>query len=269
LGKDGVQSEGKPEGSIAGVGKALVGGLQAVMETLRNKDDTGRRSGQPKRCWFVDSVEEVAQPLRFDAMTVARMADTADVVDFVTMYPSIDQALLLRRLGDALREAWAWKAEQAEHDGTGLKLTKDGWVQLTEDELKASGGVGMWELEEVEEMLEFVVQNGYVLRGGRIYHQVKGFGMGLACAPQLANLGCYPVERDFAAGCQPEEVEHNYRYIDDILTLSGRIPSEEEYGMKYKSTKGKKGPTVYLGMELWWDASKGTPTFVTGMHFRE
>jgi hypothetical protein len=269
LGKDGVQSEGKPEGSIAGVGKALVGGLQAVMETLRNKDDTGRRSGQPKRCWFVDSVEEVAQPLRFDAMTVARMADTADVVDFVTMYPSIDQALLLRRLGDALREAWAWKAEQAEHDGTGLRLTKDGWVQLTEDELKACGGVGMWELEEVEEMLEFVVQNGYVLRGGRIYHQVKGFGMGLACAPQLANLGCYPVERDFAAGCQPEEVEHNYRYIDDILTLSGRIPSEEEYGMKYKSTKGKKGPTVYLGMELWWDASKGTPTFVTGMHFRE
>jgi hypothetical protein len=117
--------------------------------------------------------------------------------------------------------------------------------------------------------MKFVVCDGYVSRGGQIYHQVKGFGMGLACAPQLANLGCYPVERDFAAGCRPEEVEHNYRYIDDILTLSGRIPSEEAYGMRYKSTKPKQGPVVYLGMELIWGSWKGRPTFVTGMHFRE
>jgi hypothetical protein len=267
--REAAQGEGKPEGSIAGVGEALVGGLQSVMNTLRKKDDVGRRSGKPKQCWFVESVEEVAQPLRFDAFAVARMADTADVVDFVTMYPSIDQTLLLRRLRDALREAWAWEKEQCGHDGMGLRLTRSGWVQLTEEELRACDEVGMWDQAAVEEMLEFVVCNGYVSRGGRIYHQVKGFGMGLACAPQLANLGCYPVERDFAAGCRPEEVEHNYRYIDDILTLSGRIPSEEAYGMRYKSTKPKQGPVVYLGMELIWGSWKGRPTFVTGMHFRE
>jgi hypothetical protein len=93
--------------------------------------------------------------------------------------------------------------------------------------------------------------------------------MGLACAPQLANLACYVVERDFAEKRQPEEVEHNCRFIDDILTLTGCIPSEEEYDMKYKSTQQTTGHLVYLGMELDWDTTNKGVVFTTGMHFRD
>ena len=77
------------------------------------------------------------------------------------------------------------------------------------------------------------------------------------------------VERDFSEGKQPEEVEHNYRFIDDILTLTGCIPTEEAYGMKYKSTKQSVGHLVYLGMELDWEAAKSGTSFTTGMHFRD
>ena len=47
-------------------------------------------------------------------------------------------------------------------------------------------------------------------------------------------------------------MENNYRFIDDILTLSGRIPSAEEYGMEYKSTRKRQGEVEYLGMKLVW-----------------
>ena len=61
----------RPKASIAGVGTELVGLLQQVMHSLVGKDEEGRRKGKPKRCWFVESVEEVAQAIRFDARKVA------------------------------------------------------------------------------------------------------------------------------------------------------------------------------------------------------
>ena len=61
--------------------------------------------------------------------------------------------------------------------------------------------------------------------------------MGLSCAVQMANLALYPVERDYAKGKHPKDVEHNYRFVDDIHTLTGYIPTEEQCGMKYKDTR--------------------------------
>jgi hypothetical protein len=59
----------KPGGSIAGTGTELVGALTQIMHALKRKCGEGTRKGAPKRCWFVESVEEVARPLRFDANT--------------------------------------------------------------------------------------------------------------------------------------------------------------------------------------------------------
>ena len=58
--------------------------------------------------------------------------------------------------------------------------------------------------------------------------------MGLPCAPQLANLACYTLEAEFSEKCQPEDMEMNFRVIDDILTLTGIIPTEKDYCMQYR-----------------------------------
>ena len=200
-------------------------------------------------------------------MEVANHGKTAATVDFVTMYPSFDQALLKERLRDAITEAWDWE-EQKTEEGELLKVTKEGWVRMTQEEA-AQPTIGVWTRDEVLELVFFVLDNGYVQRGGVILKQVKGFGMGLACAPQIANLGCYPVERDYAHGRNPMELEHNYRFIDDILTLSGCIPPEELYAMRYKNTRTKEGELVYLGMELKWVNGRNGTKFITGMHFRD
>ena len=165
-----------------------------------------------------------------------------------------------------------------------MRLTNDGWKWF-DAEATAADLLGAWTLDQVMELVEFVVTNGYISRGGRLRHQVRGFGMGLPCAPQLANLACYTVEAEFSEKCQPEDVEMNFRFIDDILTLTGIIPTEKEYGMQYKTTwpttvreedTGRDHDTewtreqmVFLGMELEW-ATKGEDTrFSTGLHFRD
>ena len=127
-----------------------------------------------------------------------------------------------------------------------MRLTAAGWVHLTQLEAKEKLAC-TWTMDEVVELVNFVIDNGYVKRGSIILKQVKGFGMGLACAGQIANLGCYPVERDFADKRSPSEVEHNGRFIDDILTLTGCIPSEEEYGMQHKTTSKKRRRTCISG----------------------
>jgi hypothetical protein len=237
------------------------------MKALRDKDGEGRRHGRPKACWFVESVEEVAQPLRFAAEEVANHRETATTVDFVSMYPSFDQASLKRRLQDALEEAWQWESEKREEGE--LRLRANGWVRLTKEEAAAES-IGNWTKAEVQELLHFVLDNGYIKRGTKLLKQAMGFGMGLSCAVQMANLGLYPVERDFARGMPAKDVEHNYRFVDDIHTLTGCIPTEEQYGMKYKDTRQQVGLLVFLGMELEWRLSADKKvTFTTGMHFRD
>ena len=83
-----------------------MGVLSAVLHTLEAKDVVRRRRGYAKRCWSVESVEEVAQPLRFAVRKVATQHSTAHTVDFTTMYPGFDQKLLLERVKKAIAEAW-------------------------------------------------------------------------------------------------------------------------------------------------------------------
>ena len=69
-----------------------------------------------------------------------------------------------------------------------------------------------------------------------------------------------------------KEVEHNYRYVDDMFTLTGSIPSEEEYQLKrkVKRTVDNDGHLVFIGADLWWEEDEvGKIGFSTGVHFRE
>ena len=80
---------------------------------------------------------------------------TANTVDFVTMYPSFDQSVLLQRLQDSLEEAWEWELLRAEERST---LRKDGWVHLTNGEARRPA-LGLCTKEEVSELVSFVIGN--------------------------------------------------------------------------------------------------------------
>ena len=72
--------------------------------------------------------------------------------------------------------------------------------------------------------------------------------MGLACAPQLATLACYPIEKKYALETKPTGLIT--RYIDDFWTCNMSPPPASSYGMEYKQTSTDPKQVVYLGIKV-------------------
>ena len=77
-------------------------------------------------------------------------------------------------------------------------------------------------------MLEFLIDNIFVMFGGRVFQQTVGHTpMGTNCAPLLADLFLYSYESDFIQGFLKKNEKKlarsfnfTFRYIDDVLSLN-------------------------------------------------
>ena len=76
-------------------------------------------------------------------------------------------------------------------------------------------------------MLEFLIDNKFVIFGGRVFQQTVGIPMGTNCAPLLADLFLYSYEVDFMQGLLKKNEKKlarsfniKFRYIDDGLSLN-------------------------------------------------
>jgi hypothetical protein len=76
-------------------------------------------------------------------------------------------------------------------------------------------------------MLEFLIENIFVIFGGRVFQQTVGIPMGTQCAPLLADLFLLSHEADFIQGLLKKNEKKlarsfnfTFRYIDDVLSLN-------------------------------------------------
>jgi hypothetical protein len=76
-------------------------------------------------------------------------------------------------------------------------------------------------------MLEFLIDNIFVIFSGRVFQQTVGIPMGTSCAPLLADLFYYSYEADFIQGLLnknekklAQSFNFTFRYIDDVLLLN-------------------------------------------------
>ena len=83
-------------------------------------------------------------------------------------------------------------------------------------------------------MLEFLVDNIFVVFAGKVFQQIIGIPMGTNCAPLLADLFLYSYEAEIiqsllSAGRKRLASQFNftYRYIDDVLSINN--PAFENY----------------------------------------
>ena len=88
--------------------------------------------------------------------------------------------------------------------------------------------------EDIIKMLEFLVDNIFVVFAGKVFQQIVGIPMGTNCAPLLADIFLYSYEADFiqsllSAGKKRLASQFNftYRYIDDVLSINN--PDFENY----------------------------------------
>ena len=76
-------------------------------------------------------------------------------------------------------------------------------------------------------MLKFLIDNTFVIFGGRVFQQTVGIPMGTNCAPLLADLFLYSYEADFIQGLLKKNenklaqfINFTIRYIDGVLSLN-------------------------------------------------
>ena len=83
-------------------------------------------------------------------------------------------------------------------------------------------------------MLEFLVDNIFVVFAGKVFQQTVGIPMGTNCAPLLADIFLYSYEAEFIQSLLSTGKKHlasrfnlTYRYIDDVLSINN--PEFENY----------------------------------------
>ena len=83
-------------------------------------------------------------------------------------------------------------------------------------------------------MLEFLVDNIFVVFWGKVFQQIVDFPMGTNYAPLLADIFLYSYEAEFIQSLLstgkkklPSQFNFTYRYIDDVLSINN--PDFENY----------------------------------------
>ena len=79
----------------------------------------------------------------------------------------------------------------------------------------------------MKKMLEFLIDNIYVVVGGQVFQQTVGPSMRTNCAPLLADLFLYSYEAKFIQKLLHEKkkslavaFKSTFRYIDDVLCIN-------------------------------------------------
>ena len=83
-------------------------------------------------------------------------------------------------------------------------------------------------------MLEFLVDNIFVVFGGKVFQQIVGIPIGTNCAPLLADIFLYSYEAEFVVFALDwkekkiaSQFNFTYRYIDYVLSINN--PHFENY----------------------------------------
>ena len=116
--------------------------------------------------------------------------------------------------------------------------------------------------DDIIKMLEFLVDNIFVVFAGKVFQQIVGIPMGTNCAPLLADIFLYSYEAEFiqsllSTGRKQLASRFNFthRYIDDVLSINN-IEFENYLGQMYpvefenKDTTESNTSASYLDLLL-------------------
>ena len=111
-------------------------------------------------------------------------------------------------------------------------------------------------------MLEFLIDNIFVIFGERVFQQTVGIPMGTNCAPLLTDLFLYSYEADFIQGLLKKNEKKlarsfnfKFRYADDVLSLNNSrfgdfVDRIYPIGLEIEDTTGTDMSASYLDMHL-------------------
>ena len=141
--------------------------------------------------------------------------------DFSTLYTTIPHQKLKSRLATIIRNSFIHKNGNCRYKF--LVLGREGPYFVKEH----SDSKNKYTEDDIINMLEFLVDNIFVVFGGKVFQQIVGIPMGTNCAPLLADIFLYSYEAEFiqsllSTGKKKIASQFNftYRYIDDVFSIN-------------------------------------------------
>ena len=111
--------------------------------------------------------------------------------DFSTLYTTIPHQKLKSRLATIIRNSFIHKNLNRRYKF--LVLGREGTYFVKEH----SDSKNKYTEDDIVNMLEFLVDNIFVVFGGKVFQQIVGIPMGTNCAPLLADIFLYSYEAEF------------------------------------------------------------------------
>ena len=118
--------------------------------------------------------------------------------DFSTLYTTIPHQKLKSRHATIIRNSFIHKNENRRYQF--LVLGREGPYFVKEH----SDSKNKYTEDDIINMLKFLVDNIFVVFGGKVFQQIVGIPMGTNCAPLLAGIFLYTYEAEFSLCSQLE-----------------------------------------------------------------
>jgi hypothetical protein len=243
----------KPCCSTTSTSRALSYALQGVISTLRKKDNELYINSGLRRCWIVQSAEEVIMELKADPTLFQNL--TPHTADFTSMYTKLPQDRILRNVERAIKEAHEHELSVMDQPPAQLYMVTTGkhrgqWVTR-----KVQGSLSV---EDMVKHVHFIVHNTYFMaEDGTLRHQKFGIPMGTNAGPEIANLCLYADEADFIDNLvnsgnirEAQLHAHTSRFIDDVLSWNTLPPPSSCYGLEWRETTNDDGSCTFLGCKI-------------------
>ena len=186
-------------------------GLQKYFETAYT------RSGV-NQMWILKNSKELLEHLKspnFNNITSIKS------IDFSTLYTNIPHDKLKSRLANIIRNSFMFKNGNRRYKYLVLGH-EESYFQKEHSDSKHK-----YSEDDINKMLEFLVDNIFVVFVGKVFQQIVGIPMGTNCAPLLADIFLYSYEAEFiqtllSTGRKQLASRFNftYRYIDYVLSIN-------------------------------------------------
>ncbi|MCU7801424.1 MAG: hypothetical protein KZQ70_15165, partial [gamma proteobacterium symbiont of Lucinoma myriamae] len=198
--------------------------LTAVKEGLQKYCSTAYSRSGVNQMWILKNSKELLENLKSLSFSKVHSIKT---FDFSTLYTTIPHNKLKSRLKDLITHCFFHKNGTRRYKYVVLGPLKTYFVKDHSDcKVKYSE-------TDIVRMLEFLIDNIFVMFDGQIFQQTIGIPMGTNCAPLLADLFLYSYEAEFIQGLLKsgkkklaQRFNFTYRYIDDVISLNNPKFSE-------------------------------------------
>jgi hypothetical protein len=168
--------------------------------------------------WILKNSKDLSEYIQSKSLSSCNSIKT---FDFSTLYTTIPHSKLKDTLRELVQLCFIKKNGQRRY--TYLVLGKDRTYFVKHH----SNSTKKFSKTDIFNMLEFFIDNIFVMFGRRVFQQTVGIPMGTNCAPLLADLFLYSYEADLIKGLLKKNEKKlarsfnfTFRYIDDVLSLN-------------------------------------------------